>query len=92
MLDQDTKIDGYIMPKGTAIFCQIYPIHRHPDFWENPDVCVSTSIELATVIMDVYFRNLILFDLLLRTPKVIILMPLFPSQLDLGKHPILLTL
>ena len=38
VLDQDTNITGYVMPKGTSVTCSIYAIHRHPDFWENPDV------------------------------------------------------
>ena len=39
VLDKDTNIAGYVMPKGTAVACQFYSVHRHPDFWENPDVC-----------------------------------------------------
>ena len=38
VLDQDTDITGYGMPKGTSVVANIYAIHRHPDFWENPDV------------------------------------------------------
>ena len=38
VLNQDTDITGYIMPKGTSVVCYTYAIHRHPDFWENPHV------------------------------------------------------
>ena len=38
VLDQDTTITGYNMPKGTEVECIMYAIHRHPDFWENPEV------------------------------------------------------
>ena len=38
VLDQDTNITGHIMPKGTSVTLSTYAIHRHPDFWENPDV------------------------------------------------------
>jgi cytochrome P450 len=38
VLDQDTNITGHVMPKGTSVVLYIHTIHRHPDFWENPDV------------------------------------------------------
>ena len=38
VLDQDTNVTGYVMPKGTSVALNIYAVHRHPDFWENPDV------------------------------------------------------
>ena len=38
----------------------------------------------SRLLLFVFCRSLILFDLLLRTPKVVILMPSFPSLLDLG--------
>ena len=86
MLDQDTNIAGCVMPRGTAIFCLIYSIHRHPDFWENPDVCVSSHVAIPykLFLSSLIFRSLILYDLLLRIPKVVIRMPLSPSLLDLG--------
>jgi cytochrome P450 len=30
-------IDGYEIKKNTSIILSIYHIHRHPDFWDNPD-------------------------------------------------------
>ena len=44
VLDQDTDITGYVMPKGTSVTCSIYAIHRHPDFWENPEVGAMFSV------------------------------------------------
>ena len=41
VLDQDTNITGHIMPKGTSVTLSVYATHRHPDFWENPDVMIS---------------------------------------------------
>ena len=38
VLDQDTNITGHVMPKGTSVTLSTYAVHRHPDFWENPDV------------------------------------------------------
>ena len=37
-LDQDTKIDGHLMPKGTPVYCGIHAIHHRPDIWDNPEV------------------------------------------------------
>ena len=33
----DDTIGGYFVPAGTVIAICIYTLHRHPDFWENPD-------------------------------------------------------
>ena len=48
VLDKDTEICGYTMPKGTVVGSRIYTVHRHPDFWENPDVrkCVPKELVL----------------------------------------------
>ncbi|WP_139557832.1 cytochrome P450 [Methylotetracoccus oryzae] len=33
----DTQLGGYRIPGGTLVFVNIANIHRHPDFWEQPD-------------------------------------------------------
>lgn len=33
---EDGEIDGYFIPKGAGIMLCIADIHRHPDFWDNP--------------------------------------------------------
>ena len=38
-LAQPTEIDGHQMAKGTPVAAMMYAVHRHPDVWENPDVC-----------------------------------------------------
>lgn len=38
VLAEDMEIEGHMMPKGTALGTSIYTVHRHPDFWENPNV------------------------------------------------------
>jgi len=35
---QDDEIDGYHVPGGTVIAICIYTLHRHPTFWENPEL------------------------------------------------------
>ena len=47
VLDQDTNITGHVMAKGTSVTLNIYAIHRHPDFWENPDVMILKLIDFA---------------------------------------------
>jgi len=32
------EIDGRMMPEGTPVVGDIYGVHHHPDFWENPEV------------------------------------------------------
>src|SRR5947209_11567 len=34
----DDEIRGYHIPANSMIFISPYCIHRHPDFWENPEV------------------------------------------------------
>ncbi|XP_066595542.1 cytochrome P450 4C1-like [Prorops nasuta] len=36
-LIDDTKIAGYVVPKGTTITFDVYSTHRNPEFWPNPD-------------------------------------------------------
>lgn len=31
------EIDGYEIPASTIIFWNLYTLHRHPAFWENPE-------------------------------------------------------
>ncbi|MGB3640007.1 MAG: cytochrome P450 [Rivularia sp. (in: cyanobacteria)] len=34
---QDDEINGYLIPKNSIITVGAFMIHRHPEFWENPD-------------------------------------------------------
>ena len=34
---EDTEIQGSLIPKGSIITVAAFMIHRHPEFWENPD-------------------------------------------------------
>jgi len=34
---EDDQLLGYEIKKGTNVFICVYQIHRHPDFWENPN-------------------------------------------------------
>ncbi len=33
----DDEIDGVAIPKGATVFVATYYIHRHPEFWSEPD-------------------------------------------------------
>ncbi|KAJ9129438.1 hypothetical protein P3X46_033828 [Hevea brasiliensis] len=33
---QSCTIGGYTIPKGTAVFLNVYAIHRDPNLWDNP--------------------------------------------------------
>ncbi len=35
--DLDDNMDGYFVPKKTWMAINIYALHRHPDFWDNPE-------------------------------------------------------
>lgn len=34
---EDDVIDGYLIPKGTAVVMAPYAIHRNPAFWQDPE-------------------------------------------------------
>ena len=34
---QDTKINGYSVPKGTFVIPNFHKVHRDPEFWEKPE-------------------------------------------------------
>ena len=34
---EDVEMWGHTIPKGSTIAFSRYSLHRHPDFWENPD-------------------------------------------------------
>lgn len=34
---QEESFKGMILPKGSNLLFSIYEIHRHPDFWKNPE-------------------------------------------------------
>jgi cytochrome P450 len=31
------EFNGFDLPKGTSLLFSVYEIHRHPDFWKNPE-------------------------------------------------------
>jgi cytochrome P450 len=33
----DDELDGYFIPKGTIIAVCPWTLHRHPDYWDNPE-------------------------------------------------------
>jgi cytochrome P450 len=33
----DDELGGYHIPAGSVLFWSQYTVHRHPDFWENPE-------------------------------------------------------
>ncbi|MEY5042688.1 MAG: hypothetical protein RLZZ414_2252 [Bacteroidota bacterium] len=33
----DDEVNGYFVPRKTWVAINIYSLHRHPDFWENPE-------------------------------------------------------
>jgi cytochrome P450 len=35
---EDDEIDGYVIPAGSIVTITPYITHRHPEFWENPEV------------------------------------------------------
>ena len=37
LLNEDLKIDDYVIPKGTQFSIPIILLHRHPKYWDNPD-------------------------------------------------------
>ncbi len=34
---EDDEINGYLIPKDSIVTVGAFMIHRHPEFWENPD-------------------------------------------------------
>ena len=34
---QDNVLNDFLIPKNAYLYLSIYAVHRHPDFWENPD-------------------------------------------------------
>lgn len=35
---QDVTLAGFTIPKGAKLFISVYLLHRHPEFWQEPDV------------------------------------------------------
>ncbi len=54
VLAQDTTIGGHTMPKGTPLTICVYTIHRHPDFWENPNVRTCVRVCGLEMVSEVY--------------------------------------
>ena len=38
MAYEPTQLDGYAVPKGQLVALGIHNLHRHPNFWEQPEV------------------------------------------------------
>lgn len=37
---ENDEFNGFDLPKGTNLLFSVYEIHRHPDFWENPEAFI----------------------------------------------------
>ena len=83
VLAEDMEIEGHMMPKGTTLGTSIYTVHRHPDFWENPNVS-SEVIEGRCVAILLSCRTLTPFVSHLKGLKVGIHMPMSHFPLDQG--------
>jgi enediyne biosynthesis protein E7 len=35
---EDDEIGGFTIPKGSSVLVSPYVVHRHPDFWESPEM------------------------------------------------------
>ena len=87
VLSAPTEICGFKLPEGTSLGTNIYAVHRHPDFWENPDVSFSMHLNNDVhYIQCCYHRTLTLFGLLLKGQKDGIHMPMFHSLLAPGTY------
>jgi len=38
-IEEDT-IDGMVLPKGSTLLFSVYEIHRHPNFWKDPEAFI----------------------------------------------------
>jgi cytochrome P450 len=34
---EDTTLGGYFLPRGTRVLVNLFNIHRHPEFWSDPE-------------------------------------------------------
>lgn len=34
---EDDVLDGYLLPAGAGVYLNFYTLHRHPDFWPDPE-------------------------------------------------------
>ena len=34
---KDVEINGVFIPKGTVVSIPIYPLHRNPEYWPQPE-------------------------------------------------------
>jgi len=46
---EDDKLDEYDIPAGSNIFISPYYLHRHPDFWEDPESFKPERFEEKTI-------------------------------------------
>lgn len=37
LVQQDTTLDGFFLPKGSRVLVNLFNIHRHPDYWAEPE-------------------------------------------------------
>lgn len=47
-IEEDSTLGNYEIKKGGEVFFSAYLLHRHPDFWENPEVFDPNRFERET--------------------------------------------
>ena len=38
VIEKEVTLGGYLIPAGTVLNIEMYTIHRHPDYWKDPEI------------------------------------------------------
>ncbi|HSP40429.1 MAG TPA: cytochrome P450 [Gillisia sp.] len=91
---EEDEFDGKIVPKGTSLLFSMYEIHRHRDYWEDPETFKPERFEDTKKSSNAYYpfgagprmcigNNFAMYEMILAVAELVKKYEIFPPT-----HPI----
>lgn len=97
---EEDEYDGKIVPKGTSLLFSMYEIHRHRDFWEDPEAFKPERFEDTKRSSAAYYpfgagprmcigNNFAMYEMILAVAELVKKYEIFPPEYPIKIKPLI---